>query len=51
MKLSIQKWEGRRGKVKEGKGMMKQEHVERESEKKSDNAILNSYFIVKELMV
>ena len=33
MKLRVQKWEGGRGKVKEGKGMMKQEHVERESEK------------------
>lgn len=40
---------GEGGREGEGrKRMMKQEHVERESEKKSDNAILNSCFIVKE---
>ena len=44
MKLRVQKWKGGRGKVKEGKGMMKQEHVERESEKRIDNAIL-FYFL------
>ena len=51
MNLSVQKGEGRRKKVKEGHGMMKQEHVERESEMITDNDILNSYFIVKELKV